>query len=193
MRKKNVTIADIAKRTGYSKTTVSFAFNWPNRISSSTVEKIMDCAKELGYHGINDQLQDSTSRYKNICVLVPEYDPITTKVPVWTRAVYAVYKLCAAHSFMVSVIDEKRASDMFFAKYSAVDAFMCFTDSLPAQFLEVQRKRKLPVISVCVKDESKVVSNAEECASILFAMIKGTSLDEYAGTIAFSFFETNHE
>lgn len=33
MSEKRITIADIAKKSGYSKTAVSFAFNNPERIS----------------------------------------------------------------------------------------------------------------------------------------------------------------
>ena len=47
MSEKRITIADIAKKSGYSKTAVSFAFNNPERISRDAVEKILKVAKEL--------------------------------------------------------------------------------------------------------------------------------------------------
>ena len=74
MRKKSVTISDIAEKTGYSKTTVSFAFNWPNRISTEAVNKVLKCARELGYQGGSDLLQDSANRFKTVCVLIPEVE-----------------------------------------------------------------------------------------------------------------------
>ena len=43
------TITDIAKKVGCSKTSVSFAFNNPTRVSKQTYDKIMQAAKELGY------------------------------------------------------------------------------------------------------------------------------------------------
>ena len=43
------TINDIANRAGVSKTTVSFAFNSPSKISKETCVRIMDIARELGY------------------------------------------------------------------------------------------------------------------------------------------------
>ena len=39
--KKRITIADIARESGYSKTAVSFAFNAPERISTNAREKIL--------------------------------------------------------------------------------------------------------------------------------------------------------
>ena len=43
------TINDIAREAGVSKTTVSFAFNNPSKISKDTFTRIMDIARELGY------------------------------------------------------------------------------------------------------------------------------------------------
>ena len=103
MRKKNITISDIAAKTGYSKTTVSFAFNWPNRISAEAVEKILACAKELGYHGSGDL--DTSNRFKTICILVPELSEYGN-IPVWARSVYEMYKVCARRGFLLSMIDQ---------------------------------------------------------------------------------------
>ena len=49
MKSKRITIADIAQKSGYSKTAVSFAFNCPERISRDAVEKILKIAQELDY------------------------------------------------------------------------------------------------------------------------------------------------
>ena len=43
------TINDIARQAGVSKTTVSFAFNNPSKISQETYARIMSIAQELGY------------------------------------------------------------------------------------------------------------------------------------------------
>ena len=44
MKNRKTTISDIARESGYSKTTVSFAFNSPSRISSQACEKILAVA-----------------------------------------------------------------------------------------------------------------------------------------------------
>ena len=44
MKTKRITITDIAEKSGYSKTAVSFAFNCPSRISREACEKILAVA-----------------------------------------------------------------------------------------------------------------------------------------------------
>jgi DNA-binding LacI/PurR family transcriptional regulator len=46
---RRVTIADVAEKAGVSKTAVSFAFNNPDRLNSTTASRILDIAQELGY------------------------------------------------------------------------------------------------------------------------------------------------
>ncbi len=198
MRKKNVTISDIAEKTGYSKTTVSFAFNWPNRISAEAVSRIMECAKELGYQTNNDQLQDSANRYKTICILVPEINP-PGSIPIWAKPLFGIYKECATHGFMFSMIDIKRSSDPFFLKYSAVDAFMVLDENVDQQLYETARKRKIPVIKINFDVEgateearkSKIVDNAVECVNMLFDLIHNGDVAGEPKDRAYKFFEKN--
>ena len=49
MTKKNVTYNDIAKYTGFSKTTVSRYFNNPNSVTSENRAIISDALNTLGY------------------------------------------------------------------------------------------------------------------------------------------------
>lgn len=44
-----VTISQIAKEAGVSKTAVSFAFNAPTQLAPATVRHIRDIAERLGY------------------------------------------------------------------------------------------------------------------------------------------------
>lgn len=47
---KAVTLADVARRAGVTKSTASFAFSGKRKISDATKERIFAVAKELGYH-----------------------------------------------------------------------------------------------------------------------------------------------
>ena len=49
MAKKQVTFADIAEYTGFSKTTISRYFNHPNSLTLENQEKIAKALDELGY------------------------------------------------------------------------------------------------------------------------------------------------
>jgi DNA-binding LacI/PurR family transcriptional regulator len=197
MRKKTVTISDIADKTGYSKTTVSFAFNWPNRISAQAVEKILKCAKDMGYQGGSDLLQDSANRYKTICVLIPE--AVGDTIPTWARPMLHLYQQCANHGFMFSMINSKRSSDSFFAKYSAVDAFMFLDSSVDPSFLDIARKRKIPVVGINLDvdgedEKSKVdkrVDNSLMCLDTIFSLIRTGNTGSELPRDAYTFFEIN--
>lgn len=198
MRKKSVTISDIAEKTGYSKTTVSFAFNWPNRISAEAVEKIMKCAKEMGYQGGSDLLQDSANRYKTICVLVP--DVVGDTIPTWAKPMLHLYNQCASHGFMFSLINSKRSSDSFFAKYCAVDAFMFLDNLMDPSFVEIARKRKIPVIGINLDVEGadekeradKRILNSQLCLDALFSLIRNGNVGSELPKDAYNFFEINN-
>ena len=192
MRKKGITISDIAEKTGYSKTTVSFAFNWPNRISAEAVEKIMQCAKEMGYHGSGDPAQDSANRYKTICLFIPETSA-SGRGPIWARSMMSLYLQCAEKGFMLSLMDEKRMSDSYFQRSCAVDAFMYFGPSeIEASFLETARKRHIPVIGVNLDvSEQDMVANTKACAEMVFQIIKDRNITKLAPEGSYTFFEMN--
>jgi LacI family transcriptional regulator len=46
---KKTTVYDVAREAGVSTATVSFSFSQPQRVKSSTLEKVLATAKELGY------------------------------------------------------------------------------------------------------------------------------------------------
>ena len=191
MRKKTITISDIAAKTGYSKTTVSFAFNWPNRISAAAVEKIMACANELGYHGSGEA--DSANRYKNICILVPEFTEFGA-VPVWAKSVYEIYKVCASRGFMISMISQARMDDPFFVRSSAVDAFMSFSPDLSTLLLDTAKRRGIPVVGINIGPdvpEDRRTANSLACLNLMIELIRDgkTSTEVPSGT--YLFMETN--
>lgn len=199
MKKKSITISDIAAKTGYSKTTVSFAFNWPNRISAEAVSRIMEVAKEMGYKGSGDPYAEPEPRYKTICLFVPE-TKATGHAPIWARSLMGIYQLCETQGYMLSLISEKRMSDQFFTKSSAVDAFVAFSTVEPAQmFLDVERKRHIPVIVVnldCdetdpVKADEIRVKRSIECVQVLFDIVSSKKYPETLESEAFSFLSIN--
>jgi len=196
MRKKGVTISDIAERTGYSKTTVSFAFNWPNRISADAVSKILQCAKDLGYR-VNAGQVDNENRYKTICIILSDASEVGC-APVWARSVMKIYRLCAERGFMLSLIDEKRMSDIHFARTCVVDAFMAFCPTeIDPFFLDTVRKRRIPFIGInnnpdSDSDDEKIakrVENATYCTNLIFDLIAKKSISVDENSEAISFFE----
>lgn len=198
MEKKRVTISDIAAKTGYSKTTVSFAFNWPNRISPETVKKVIDCAMDIGYKCPCDTV-DEANRFKVICIFLPEEVP-SGNVPIWGGALTAVYKLCSEHGFVLCLVSEKRMTDGFFLKTGPIDAFMFFNciDVEPA-FLETAKKRRIPVLGISLEtnvadeNEKKLerVNNAIQCAEYVLDIIMKAEKPRIPEKKAYTLFEAN--
>src|SRR5690242_5454442 len=69
---RRVTINDIARQAGVSKTAVSFAFNVPGRLSTKTTERILEIARQLGYAPNPIARSLNTRRTNAIGVLVPQ-------------------------------------------------------------------------------------------------------------------------
>jgi DNA-binding LacI/PurR family transcriptional regulator len=44
-----VTIADVARAAGVSKTAVSFALNYPERLGKATLDRVLRAARDLRY------------------------------------------------------------------------------------------------------------------------------------------------
>ena len=70
--RKSVTIRDVAERAGVSIATVSYVLSGKKRISSTTVEKVLKAAEDLGYvpNKVARSLKEATTQI--IGVLVPD-------------------------------------------------------------------------------------------------------------------------
>jgi DNA-binding LacI/PurR family transcriptional regulator len=51
MPERRVTLLDVARAAGVSRSTVSYAYNDPERVSTAVRERVLDAAAELGYAG----------------------------------------------------------------------------------------------------------------------------------------------
>jgi len=82
-----VTIRDIALRAGVSKTTVSFALNYPERISKDTYKRIMAIVEELGYVPNPFARSLTTKRLGAIGLLLPPKDSAPySGILIWRRS-----------------------------------------------------------------------------------------------------------
>ena len=89
-----VTIEDIARHAGVSKTAVSFAFNDPGRLPEATVGKILRVAEELGYtpHPVARSL--SKGRTGVIGVLVPQDIATVLENPFFIQMLRGIGRTC---------------------------------------------------------------------------------------------------
>ena len=85
---KRATIQDIAQKSGYSKTAVSFAFNAPEKISAEARDRILSIARELGYSPDPMARNFSKGRHMAIGFLLPQNPDKALGNP-YTQAVIA--------------------------------------------------------------------------------------------------------
>ena len=121
MGRKRVTIQDIARRTGYSKTAVSFAFNSPSRISKEAVEKILEAARELDYIPDPMARNFSLGHHMAIGYLVPQSAAVALKNPYLQDVMRSIAQVCENHGYMLTVIPPLHASVEEAVKNALVD------------------------------------------------------------------------
>lgn len=73
-KKKNYTLKDLARHTGVSKSTVSRAFNEPNKVKESTLNLVLEAAEKLGYQPsrVARRLRGGQGQAKVIGLIIPD-------------------------------------------------------------------------------------------------------------------------
>ncbi len=148
MKAKRITIQDIAQKTGYSKTAVSFAFNSPSRISKEAVEKILRAAKELDY--IPDPMARNFSLGKHMALgfLLPQRVEASLRNPYIQSVVYGIAGICQEHGYMLTIIPPLHSSVTEAAKNATVDGLITLGFAIDKSIKGILRKRHLPIVSI---------------------------------------------
>lgn len=121
MTKKNLTIDDIARDLGVSKTTVSRAISGKGRISAATRSKITDYAKQFNYRPSAAAKGLAESRTRNLMLVIAENTPQKTVRGIWGEAVRLEYNilLCYAtkdgKAVLVQALDNRKVDGVILA------------------------------------------------------------------------------
>ncbi len=114
-----VTIKDIAREAGVSKTAVSFAFNMPGRLSAHTTQRILDVARELGYMPNPIARSLNTRRTHALGLLVPQDISDTLANPFFPAMMRGVGQVCKTEGLSLMMIPPRRGS-LVDATYTAL-------------------------------------------------------------------------
>ncbi|MFA7566255.1 MAG: LacI family DNA-binding transcriptional regulator, partial [Alkalispirochaeta sp.] len=119
-----VTIKDIARISGYSKTSVSFAFNDPGRISEKARKRILAVADSLDY--IPDPMARNLSlqRHSSIGLLLPEVIPQAFRNSHLSEIVRGIGAVCEKHGYSLTLIPPLRESVLEGVRSAAVDGLI---------------------------------------------------------------------
>ena len=143
-----ITIKDIAERAGVSKTTVSFAFNDPQKISKETRERVMAIATELGY--IPDPVARTltTKRTGSVGLLLPQPMHEALKNPYLTELLQGIGAACLEHEVSLLIVPPIRGKPAEAARRAAVDAIMAIGVGPDHSIVDLIRKRHISLVTI---------------------------------------------
>lgn len=142
------TIADVARAAGVSRTTVSFAFNDPSRISRETHERILSIAHELGYYPSPVARSLTSKRIGALGLVIPQPTAVLFANPFFAELLRGVGFICDRHDFAVLLVPPMQGSLTRALTRAAVDGFVVvgLDEAHPA--VVMLRRRKLPFVIV---------------------------------------------
>jgi len=197
-----ITIKDIAQKAGVSITSVSFAFNNPDRLSEGTVQRILEAAEELGY--IPDPIARSmnTRRTGTLGILVPQPIFEIVRNPFLAEFLEGVGEVCDTAGLSLMLVPPLEGSMRRAIVNAAVDGFLTLGLELYKATMVVLHHRGIPFVMVDsdpvegipvvnVDDESgarAAMNYVLECGHRDIAILgirsdKGGHYREYTGTL----------
>ncbi|HLW21803.1 MAG TPA: LacI family DNA-binding transcriptional regulator [Sphaerochaetaceae bacterium] len=145
---KRVTIKDIARITGYSKTAVSFAFNDPSRISKQACETIHAAAEKLGYYPDPLARRFSLQRHESIGFLLPQHIHYSFQNPYIMQVVEGIGSVCQKYGNTLTLIPPLNESVLDAVRHAAVDGLITQGMSVDMEIVDSIRGRNIPFVTV---------------------------------------------
>lgn len=146
--RRRTTITDIAARTGVSKTTVSFAFNAPDKISTATLERVLEAAEELGY--VPDPIARTlaTKRIGSIGLLLPQPIQEVFKNPYMFELLRGIGSVCHAEDLSLTILPPFRGLLSQTVRNALVDALVTIGIGADEEILHLIRRRHIPFVTI---------------------------------------------
>jgi DNA-binding LacI/PurR family transcriptional regulator len=162
-----VTINDIARVAGFSKTAVSFAFNDPGRISTDTREKILRVAEQLGY--VPDPVARNLSlrRVGTIGFLVPQTISEAFANPYISQILLGIGDACQEEEYSLTVVPPIRNNIFDGVRNAAVDGFITMGLQPEMKVVQLIKQRHIPFVTIDGRPSREVPSvnvNDEQAA-----------------------------
>ncbi|HEX2646389.1 MAG TPA: LacI family DNA-binding transcriptional regulator, partial [Candidatus Dormibacteraeota bacterium] len=143
-----VTIADVASAAGVSKTAVSFAFNNPERLGHSTLERVLAVADELGYTPHPAARALSTRRSGTIGVLIPQRLSTVFANPFMSELLQGLGELCDDNDLTLLLVPPIAGSLESAIRQASVDGFISIGLNSDDKALEVLDRIGIPTIQL---------------------------------------------
>lgn len=143
-----VTIKEIAEKAGVSITSVSFAFNDPNRIGKDTVQKILEVADELGYTPDPIARSMTTGKTGTLGILLPQPLPEMLSNPFLLDFLEGVGETCTTDGYSLMLVPPLQGSIRRAIENAAVDGFITIGLEQEKSAMKFIRQRGVPFVTV---------------------------------------------
>ncbi|NQT59429.1 MAG: LacI family DNA-binding transcriptional regulator [Bacteroidetes bacterium] len=147
-KSKRVTINDIARISGYSKTSVSFAFNEPKRISEKARNVILKVAEDLGYIPNPLARNFSLRKHHSIGILLPQLINSSLSNPFIAQVIQGVASVCQKYGYTLTLIPPLNESISDAVRTAAVDGLITLGMEAEMKVVRVIRQRKIPYVTI---------------------------------------------
>ena len=145
---KRVTIADIAQATGYSKTSVSFAFNSPQRISEQARKRILSTAEQLGYYPDSLARNFSLQRHHSIGFLIPHDISLSLENPYIVEVLEGIGSVCRKQEYTLTLIPPFGESLSKAIRSAAVDGLITLGMEAEMRVVQIIRQKHIPYVTI---------------------------------------------
>ena len=145
---RSVTIKDIAQRAGVSKTTVSFAFNEPSKLSRSTCARVLAMAAELGYVPDPVARTLTTRRTGSVGLLLPQPIQEALRNPYLGEILQGLGACCEGQGRSLLLVPPVQGQVMEAARQAAVDALVAIGVGPDHQVVALMRQRQIPLVTI---------------------------------------------
>ncbi len=148
MGQKRTTIIDLARACNVSKTTVSFAFNNPERIGKETYNLIMEKAKELDYIPNPTARNFSLKTKQTIGFLLPQNFEGTLSNPYITEVIQGIGNICSENDFTLTLIPPSNGSINDAVFKISVDGIIAIGINVEMEVVESLKRVQIPFVTV---------------------------------------------
>jgi len=143
-----VTISQIAKEAGVSKTAVSFAFNDPSQLSSNTLRHIREIAEQLGYTPDPIARSMTTRRTNALGLLLPQDIATALANPFYTQFIRGIGTVCGRVGLTLMLVPPLWGSMLKAIPDATVDGFVVVGLDVDRGEIQLMRRRDVPFVMV---------------------------------------------
>lgn len=139
---------DVARLAGVSRTSVSFAFNDPERISDATRQRILSAAEKLNYvpNPVAQMLKRGQTR--TLGVLLPQDIPTVMQNPYYSQFLTGLGQTCEREGLTLLLCPPLRNSMLKAIPYAACDGFVVCGLEVDRGEVDELRRRGVPFVLV---------------------------------------------